>query len=171
MVHLNIVREYLLNFQPYIMIVMMILIVILFIMVIVAFKSLGKVENRIRRLTRGVDNKNLEQLIESYFDKIDESKEKVDTLEGNFNQLNTQLKSCIQKTAIIRYKAFEDVGSDLSFSIALLDEYNNGMIITSIYSREDSMVYGKPIDRGISRYDLSEEEKEVLNKALLKEKI
>ena len=58
----------------------------------------------------------------------------------------------------MRYKAFEDVGSDLSFSVAILDSYNDGIILTGIYSRHDSVTYAKPVDKGISRYELSEEE-------------
>ncbi|WP_138204193.1 DUF4446 family protein [Haloimpatiens lingqiaonensis] len=163
---MNVILENLSAFQPYIIAAMGIIILILFIMIFVAFKSISKMEKKIRKLTRGVDNKNIEQVIETYFDKIDVSKEKVDTLEENYKVLNEQLKNCVQKTAIKRYKAFENVGSDLSFSIALLNEYNSGMIITGIYGREDSVVYAKPIDRGISRYDLSEEEDEVLNSAI-----
>ena len=69
---------------------------------------------------------------------------------------------------VIRYKAFEDVGSDLSFSVALLDGENNGVILTGIYGRDYSTTYAKPIDKGISRYDLSEEELHVLNAAMNK---
>jgi hypothetical protein len=58
------------------------------------------------------------------------------------------------------------VGSDLSFSIALLDGNQNGVIITSIYGRNESTTYAKPIDKGISRYDLSEEEKKVLGQVI-----
>jgi hypothetical protein len=70
----------------------------------------------------------------------------------------------------LRYRAFENVGSDLSFSISLLDNNNDGFIITGIYGRNDSTTYAKPIDKGLSRYDLSEEEKEVLEKAINKNK-
>ena len=60
------------------------------------------------------------------------------------------------------------MGSDLSFSVAILDAYNDGIILTGIYSRNDSTAYAKPIDKGISRYDLSEEETYVLNEAINK---
>ncbi|NLZ49550.1 MAG: DUF4446 family protein, partial [Clostridiales bacterium] len=79
-----------------------------------------------------------------------------------------ELKKCTQKVSILRYKAFDDVGSDLSFSIAMLDGDNNGIIITSIYGRHDSTTYAKPVDKGISRYDLSEEEERVLKEAMSK---
>ena len=56
----------------------------------------------------------------------------------------------------------------MSFSIAILDSYNDGVIITGIYSRQDSITYAKPVDKGISRYELSEEETYVLNDAINK---
>ena len=85
------------------------------------------------------------------------------------NGFEEALKGCVNKVAIMRYKAFEDVGSDLSFSIALLDSHNDGIVLTGIYSRQDSTTYAKPIDKGISRYELSEEELHVLNEAMSKE--
>ena len=56
----------------------------------------------------------------------------------------------------------------MSFSIAILDSYNDGVLITGIYSRHDSTTYAKPVDKGISRYELSEEEAYVLNEAINK---
>lgn len=57
------------------------------------------------------------------------------------------------------------MGSDLSFSIAMLNGNNDGIVLTGIYGRDESVVYAKPIDKGISRYDLSEEEEQVLLEA------
>lgn len=118
---------------------------------------------------RGVNNKNLEEIVLGYLDKIDEVKEDSKKLLESYNELDRRLKGCVQKTAIIRYRAFEDVGSDLSFSIALLNDFDNGLIISGLYGRHESTTYAKPIDKGISRYDLSEEEQQVLNEAMNKQ--
>jgi hypothetical protein len=117
---------------------------------------------------RGVNNKNLEELVVGYLDKVDEVKEDSEKLKAGYNQLSNKVKECVQKTAIIRYRAFEDVGSDLSFSIALLNGSDNGIILSGIYGRSESTTYAKPIDKGISRYDLSEEEQQVLKEAMNK---
>ena len=117
---------------------------------------------------RGVDNKNLEQLIMGYLDNIDDAKKETDFMKQKFDELILESKKCIQKFAIVRYRAFEDVGSDLSFSIALLDGNNNGIIITGIYGRNESTTYAKPIDKGMSRYELSEEENQVLQECINK---
>ncbi|MDM0784135.1 DUF4446 family protein [Clostridium perfringens] len=161
---LNILTQY----STYITIGLIVLVLIQFILLIVAFRSLSKVENKFRKIMRGVNNKNLEELINSYLDKVEEvKKDSEETLETN-KILKAQVEKCTQKVSVIRYKAFEDVGSDLSFSVALLDGENNGVILTGIYGRDYSTTYAKPIDKGISRYDLSEEELNVLNAAMNK---
>ena len=68
------------------------------------------------------------------------------------------MKKSIQKVGIIRYNAYKDTGSDLSFTLALLDENNNGVVLNGIYSREMSNIYAKPIENGKSTYTLSDEE-------------
>ncbi|MEA4826708.1 MAG: DUF4446 family protein [Clostridium sp.] len=160
--------EVLNSLQPYIIIGLSVLVIILLIMVIVALKSINRLEARYRKLTRGMNNKNLEEIIVGYLNNIDEFKDEAEKIKEYQNNLEEKIKKCVQKVSILRYKAFDDIGSDLSFSIALLDDKNDGIILTGIYGRNDSTVYAKPIDNGISRYDLSDEEIEVLEDALNK---
>ncbi|MCY6356367.1 DUF4446 family protein [Clostridium sp. ZS2-4] len=153
------------NLQPYIIVVLIITTIILLIGLVVIVKSINRLEKRYKKLTRGVNNKNLEEIVTQYLDNIDLVKADTEAVKNQQLELEKRLNTCVQKVAIVRYKAFEDVGSDLSFSIALLNNNNDGIIITGIYGRNDSTVYAKPIDKGISRYDLSEEEEQVLIEA------
>jgi len=150
---------------PYLLIGMIAIIILLFIMVIVLSKAVGRVETRYRKLMKGTNSKNLEEMLLERIDSIEETKDKSERALQECERLEVKMKECIQKVAIMRYKAFEDVGSDLSFSIAMLDDKNDGVILTGIYGRQESTTYAKPIDKGISRYDLSEEELCVLNEA------
>lgn len=156
------------TYQGYIILALCIIVIILFIMVIVAYNSLNKLENRYRKFMRGANNKNIEELVESYLNKVDEAKNNTELMKEKYKALENNIKGCIQKVSILRYRAFEDVGSDLSFSIALLDNNNDGVIITGIFGRNESTTYAKPIDKGLSRYDLSQEEKQVLDDAISK---
>lgn len=165
---MDIINNIISNFQPYILIGLAILVVVLLIQVIVLLKSVNNIEKKYRKFMRGVNNKNLEELVIGYLDNIDEVKEDTRKLLEAYKQLDNSVKGCVQKTAITRYRAFDDVGSDLSFSIALLNHYDNGIIISGIYGRNESTTYAKPIDKGISRYDLSEEEQQVLKEAMNK---
>jgi hypothetical protein len=152
--------------QIYITLALMMLVFILIIIIIMTYASLNKLEKKYRKLMRGVNNKNLEDMVVSYLDKIDGVNEENKVMKQMYEEISEGLKTCVQKTSMVRYKAFDDVGSDLSFSIALLDGNNNGAILTSIYGRNESTTYAKPIDKGISRYDLSQEENKVLQGAI-----
>ncbi|PIZ89905.1 MAG: hypothetical protein COX88_01150 [Candidatus Nealsonbacteria bacterium CG_4_10_14_0_2_um_filter_35_20] len=73
--------------------------------------------------------------------------------------------SAFQKLGIVRFNPFKEMGGDQSFSLALLDKEDNGLLITSLYTREGNRVFAKPLVKGISKYQLSEEEKEAIRKA------
>ena len=159
----------------YFIIGLSILVFILLICIIVLFTSLSRLEKKYRKFMRGMNNKNIEELVMGYLDKVDNAEKVSLEVKAIFQEVENKLRGCVQKISVVRYKAFEDVGSDLSFSIALLDDFDNGVILTGIYARNESTTYAKPIDKGISRYDLSEEEihvlKDAMNKENLKKKI
>ena len=140
--------------------------VIIGLSVIILLVSVKKLESKYQKMMCGVDNKNLEQVIEDNLGNVEKALNRSQEAIDECKNISEELKGCINKVSIIRYKAFEDIGSDLSFSIAILDSYNDGVIITGIYSRHDSTTYAKPIDKGRSKYDLSEEELKVLNDAI-----
>ncbi len=94
------------------------------------------------------------------------------TMESNISNLSEKLDSLekknkfsVQKIGITRYNPFSDIGGNQSFSIALLDDNNDGLIITSLYSKGGNRVYSKPVKKGNSEYDLSGEEKKSIEKA------
>ena len=149
----------------YITMALVILVIILIIIVLVLLKATSNVENKYRKFMRGVNNKNLEELVVSYLDKVDEVKKQSDFMKVEYGDMDKRTKACLQKLSMIRYRAFDNVGSDLSYSIALLNDDNDGVVLTSIYGRNESTTYAKPIDKGISRYELSQEEKKVLEQA------
>jgi hypothetical protein len=81
-------------------------------------------------------------------------------------RLSEHLTGAVQNVALVRYDAFEDVGGRLSFSCALLDAQGDGVVVTSINGRQDTRVYAKPVRRGTSEYNLSEEEEQAIRDAL-----
>lgn len=154
--------------EIYIILGISILIAILIILIIVLFNSLNRLESRYRKFMRGVNNKNLEDFIINYLDKVDDAKNNTEYLMEKYKTLENKVNGCVQKVSLIRYRAFEDVGSDLSFSVAFLDNNNDGLILTGIFGRNESTTYAKPIDKGLSRYELSKEEMHVLKDAMSK---
>lgn len=154
--------------SEFIVIGLLVIVVLVFIINIVLVSSIKRLEKKYKKLMRGTTNKNLEELINEKLETIDKSSENSKIALETCSKLSEDMKQCVNKVAIMRYKAFEDVGSDLSFSIAILDSNNDGVVLTGIYARTESTMYAKPIDKGISRYELSEEEKHVLNEVVNK---
>ncbi len=135
---------------------------------IIISKQLSNLKGKYRYFMRGTKSVNLEQMIIDYMNSIDNTAAKIDVLNNELVDLKNQTDRCIQKCNIIRYNAFSDTGSDLSYSIALLDAYNNGVILSSIYGREESVTYAKPVEQGKCSYPLSVEEELVLDRCLKK---
>jgi hypothetical protein len=108
---------------------------------------------------------NLEELLGQCIDKVNEVVDKNKELENLINHIERNMVQCMQKVGIVRFNAFENVGSDLSFAIALLDNNDDGIVISSIYSRDSCSTYAKPVSAGKSRYSLSAEEIQALDMA------
>ncbi len=106
--------------------------------------------------------KNLKEILNQF----NGLKKEVGKISEDLENLRKGSKFFVQKVGIIRYNPFSSVGSDQSFSIALLDSNNNGVVISSLFSRDGNRVYGKPIKNGRSEYSLSEEEKKAIYIAL-----
>jgi hypothetical protein len=155
--------------KNYEIIVILILIGIIFILVLMQILNkveINRIEKRYKKLMKGTIGKNLEEMIFEYNNKVDKSLDTAKHIEELYTDIDNRLRKCVQKISVIRYRAFDDVGSDLSYSIAILDDYNNGLVITGIYGRSESTSFTKPIENGISKYDLSEEEKLAIRNAI-----
>lgn len=127
--------------------------------------QLLRISWRYKKLMRGMDGVSMEKMLQGHIKEVYTLKEKMATLAAEAQRLGAVLQTCTQRVVVTRFNAFENTGSDLSFSLAMLDDHKNGVVISSIYSRNDSRVYAKPIVNGQSTYFLTEEEKEVLAKA------
>lgn len=80
-------------------------------------------------------------------------------------QHEKRLSSLKGRISVHRFNAFSDSGSDLSFSVAFVNEEQDGVVITGIHGREQTFLYAKPIDKGQSAYMLTPEEKIAINLA------
>lgn len=135
-----------------------ILVIIIFIMALSNRSRIKKLKARYEKFMRGLSDRNIEQLIDDCIDSVKYVNEKNKEIENQINRIERNLLHCIQKIGIVRFNAFDDVGSDLSFSVALLDCNDNGVVLSGLYARENSTTYAKPIVAGKSSYPLSVEE-------------
>lgn len=110
-------------------------------------------------------NRSIEDVMNSYMKMVKNVNEDNKIIKANILNVERQLNMCVQNIGMVRYNAFDDVGSELSFAIAMLDNEDNGFVINSIYGRTSSNVYAKTIENGTSKVTLSDEEIKAVNKA------
>lgn len=146
----------------------MLLILVLLILVICTMVRLSSMNSRYRAMMRGSTKDDLEGMLIQHVRKVEEI-EAVNVRILEENELIRQfIRQTLVRVASVRFRAFEDMGGDLSYAVALLDANNDGVIFSSIFAREDSRSYIKPIKNGSSEYPLSDEEKSVLQEAIAK---
>ncbi|GAC1412874.1 MAG: hypothetical protein NVSMB66_3310 [Candidatus Doudnabacteria bacterium] len=104
----------------------------------------------------------LEDFIINQSKKINELGSQSNYIEEAIKDLREIQKNSIQKIGMIRYNPFADNGGNLSFSIAILDANNNGVVITSMHGREQNRIYAKPIIQGKSEFPLTTEEEKAI---------
>ena len=122
-------------------------------------------ERRLKRFFLGKKANNLEdtiKILEENIEKLKYAKEKTET---EITEINQKLKKSIRGLETVRFNPFPDQGSNQSFAIGMLNEEKNGVVISSLYSRERMSIFAKPIKNGKSEYELTKEEKEALQKA------
>ena len=122
-------------------------------------------EKRLKRFFLGKKAKDLEDTIISLETEINKLNKAKDTIEKEIATVNTKLKKSIRGLETIRFNPFPDQGSNQSFAIGMLNEEGDGLVISSLYSRERMSIFAKPVKNGRSEYELSVEEKEALVKA------
>lgn len=139
--------------------VLIIFVIILFIMLLINMKKVKRMTVKYNRFMKDASSGgNLDNVIEKLIDNDSKIFSKIKEIIQDINKLRVSLSYCGQKITMIRYNAFDNVGSNQSYSLAVLDERDNGFVLTGIYARDSSSTYAKPIEQGISQFPLSQEE-------------
>lgn len=120
---------------------------------------------RIDRLLQGKDAKSLEDSFTWITDEIKRMNANELVTEKALNNLNMRLKKSLSGFKTIRFNPFPDQGGNQSFAIALVNEEGDGVIVSSLYSRERTSVFAKPVKGGVSEFELTAEEKQALTDA------
>lgn len=120
---------------------------------------------KLRKITKNCSTGKLDQAVVEYYQKVEALTGQITAQSRRFEKYENNLKLCAQKIGCIRYNAFADTGSDLSYSIAVLDEYDTGFVLTGIFGRDSSNTYLKPVFKGQSRITLSDEEIQAIAQA------
>jgi hypothetical protein len=127
-----------------------------------------RTEKRLKKFFAGKKAKDLEDNILVLEDNISKLKSAKEKIEKELVEINKKLRKSIRGLETIRFNPFPDQGSNQSFAVGMLNEDGDGVVLSSLYSRERMSIFAKPIKDGRSEYELTTEEKEVLKKAEIK---
>jgi hypothetical protein len=155
------------NFDlTYLFIGMFVLILILGIMIIVQLVKFDKLSKRYKKFMGGKNAKSLEKDIVGLYEDNKFLKTSMEKNKKDIQTLYRKFGRAFQKVGIVKYDAFSQMGGQLSFSLALLDENDNGFILNSVHSTEGCYSYTKEIKNGLCDISLGEEEKQALDIAM-----
>lgn len=142
------------------------IILILILLLAVQIGKTSKLKKRLDKFVLGKNGKSLEKDIIGLYEDNKFLKVSVEKNKKDIRTLYKNMERTFQKIGIVKYDAFQQMGGKLSFSLALLDENNNGFILNSVHSAEGCYSYTKEIKDGACQISLGEEEQEALSMAM-----
>lgn len=153
----------------YILIFMLVCIIALAVLVIIQINQNKKLRKKYEKFLQGKNAKSLESQIMELCETHDLLKKTSDAHTRQIKDLYKKHKTTFQKSAIVKYDAFKEMGGKLSFCLVMLDEENDGFILNSVHSSDGCYSYTKRIKKGESDVVLGDEEKYALEKAMKSE--
>lgn len=137
-------------------------------LVIVLFVKMDKLSKKLRTFMSGKDGVSLEESFQILEEDVFALKEHASRTKREIKNIYKKQENNFQKLGLVKYDAFQQMGGQLSFSLALLDEHNDGFLINSVHSTEGCYSYTKPILGGESELALGKEEQQALDMAKAK---
>lgn len=159
------ISEYLGIDLDYIVIGLSALVLILIILMIINVVQMRKLKKKYKMFMSGKDAKSLEDVLSKRLNQIDTLIQSNSENEKNIGKIFKNMQFTYQKMGLVKYDAFHEMGGKLSFSLAMLNEKNDGFVMNAMHSREGCYTYIKEIVDGNSIIVLAEEEKEALDMA------
>lgn len=136
------------------------------IFIVFLFWRMRRQEGDYDLLTRGSEGQNFVEIVNENIVQTLKLRDEVESLSERYAFVLRRIAGAVQHVGVVRYDAFRDLGGLLSFSVAVLDDRGNGLVMSSIYGRSESRTYAKPIVERSSSYLLSPEEKEAIRLAM-----
>ncbi|MFH1737309.1 MAG: DUF4446 family protein [Actinomycetota bacterium] len=142
------------------------LVILLLVWVGLISYNLGLLRRSQRILTRGMTDSNLAEILAQHFVRTDSLEDRIAQLEHNVAALHDIQLGAVQRIGLVRYDAFRDMGGELSFALALLDERGDGVVVSTITGRQDNRTYVKQVKGGQTDVSSSAEEDEAIKQAM-----
>lgn len=121
-------------------------------------------ERRLHKLLQGKNGASLEDTIIALGQSVRETDEVNEEIQKHLIKMEERLQRSIQQVKTIRFNPFPDQGGNYSFALGLLDEHGDGVVISTLYSRDKTSAFAKPIKNRGSEFELTSEEKQAVSK-------
>ena len=138
-----------------------------FLFAFIALIVSARTNRRCKRILKDGAGRDITEAIVNYYKKCTDIVDEYNKAENRLKYLEKEMGATIKKVGAIRYNAFDENSANMSFAAAILDDTDTGFVINGVYTRQQTATYLKPIHKGTSMYELSEEEEEAIKTAKL----
>lgn len=152
-----------LNTEMIIIIILAVLLTVSIVLIVILFTKVSQINRRLRIFMSGKDGISLEDSITSLESDVAFLKEYAARSKKDIRTLYKKMEGAYQRMGLVKYDAFHQMGGQLSFSLAMLDEHNDGFIINSVHSTDGCYSYTKAIINGECELALGKEEQQALD--------
>lgn len=144
---------------------LVLVVMMMFVWMLVLGSRLKKLRKQYVAVMGNTGVTNIEDVVIDVKDRLEEQKQQAEKLNKRVEAVESTLPQMKGKVGIIRYNAFSDGGSDLSFSLAIVNAENDGAVFSGLHGRDSTYIYAKPLQKGESAYPLTPEEKQAIESA------
>lgn len=151
--------------MTYILIALIVIVLAMIAWLVILQIRLTRMTRQYKQLVTGVEGKNLEDILNQHIDEVRTHVETVAELQTHTRKIDRTLRHSMQWMGLIRFNPFRNTGGNQSFAWAIVDGHGNGIVLSSLHSREGTRVYAKLLDKWESPYSLTDEEKQAIDRA------
>ncbi len=152
-------------YGAYLWLFVLMLMLLVVVWLAVQHRRLGHMRRTYAALLTGADGQDVGALLGMYVEQMQLAASKAEQLSKSSDRMKIEIERSMQRLGLVRFNAFEGLGGDQSFAIALLDGAGDGFVLSSLQGRDDSRLYAKPVSKFDSAYTLSVEEKQAIAQA------
>lgn len=158
-------QSFVLPYESEVVVAIGIIAIVSFLFGVIAFGGGIRQKKSVRKWKSIHATADLDEVYERTIQEVSRLQEELKKVREQVAQLRRDMQKKVSSAKVQRFNAFSETGSDLSFSVALIDDEQNGVVLSSIYGREESRTYAKPVQDGRSSYTLTSEEENVISMA------
>jgi hypothetical protein len=153
------------SYGPYLWLVLFLLVVLSLLWLAALQRRHSELRRRYAALLSGASGEDLGELLTTYEEQLRQTTSTAEKLTTGADRMETKVRRSLQRLGLVRFNAFEGLGGEQSFAVALLDDEGAGVVLSSLQGRGESRLYAKPVENWVSTYTLSAEEKEAIGRA------